>query len=182
MTPQQEQTILTVARGALQEAVRNRDYSPPPGLDLPADFGGAFVTLRRGERLRGCMGTFAPTGTLAETVARMARTSCLDDPRFADHRISPDELGDIHIEVSVLEAPFLTEDPASLEVGRHGVWIRKGSASGVLLPQVAVERKWGAEEFLTQCCVLKAGLPPLAWKDADTQTYLFGAHIICEPN
>ncbi|MFQ5489089.1 MAG: AmmeMemoRadiSam system protein A [Phycisphaerae bacterium] len=183
MTPHQEQTVLSIAREAMERAARGQGYTPPEGLDLPADFGGVFVTLRQGGRLRGCMGTFAPTGSLAETVARVARMSCQDDPRFADNRITPAQLGDIRVEVSVLETPYLTDDPAAtLEVGKHGVWIRQGPASGVLLPQVAVERRWGPEEFLKQCCVLKAGLPPLAWKDANTQIYLFGAHIICEPD
>lgn len=182
MTPQQEKTVLSIARQALEQAACGQDYVPAQGLDLPTDFGGVFVTLRLGGRLRGCMGTFNPTGTLAETVFRVACMSCREDPRFADRRITPDELGDIRIEVSVLDSPFLTQDPAKLEVGKHGVWVRRGQASGVLLPQVAVERNWGAEEFLKQCCVLKAGLGPLAWKDPETQVFLFGARVFCEPD
>lgn len=182
MTPQQEQIVLSIAREALEQAICGQDHVPAAGLDLPADFGGVFVTLRRRGRLRGCMGTFNPSGSLAETVSRVAGLSYREDPRFADSRVTPDELDEIRIEVSVLDSPFLTQDPVKLKVGKHGVWIRRGQASGVLLPQVAVERNWGAEEFLKQCCVHKAGLGPLAWKDPETQVFLFGARVIGEPD
>jgi AmmeMemoRadiSam system protein A len=181
MTPEQRQAVLKIARRTLVHQLRGGEHQVVSEVELPTDFSGCFVTLKRGGRLRGCMGTFKPLGTLVQTVDRVTRMSCSDDPRFVDHRIGPDELDDIHIEVSVLDEPRRTDDPAGLVVGKHGIWIRRGSASGCLLPQVAVERGWSAEEFLTQCCVLKAGLPADAWKDPQTETCLFGADIVSEP-
>lgn len=181
MTPEQRQAVLRIARRSLVHEVCGGDYELDTSVELPTDFSGCFVTLKTKGRLRGCMGTFSPLGTLAQTVDRVTRMSCSSDPRFAYQRIGPDEVGDIHIEVSVLDEPKRTADPASLEVGKHGIWIRRGAASGCLLPQVAVERGWSAEEFLAQCCSMKAGLAADAWKDPETETFLFGAEIISEP-
>jgi AmmeMemoRadiSam system protein A len=181
MTPDQKQAVLKIARRAVEQAVRGGEEKPGCEVELPESFGGAFVTLKHGSRLRGCMGTFKPLGTLAETLESVARTACLEDPRFVGHRITPGELDEITLEVSVLEEPERTEDPLGLEIGRHGVLIRRQFASGCLLPQVATERGWSAEEFLSQCCSGKAGLPRDAWRDPETEVYLFSAEIISEP-
>ena len=181
MDARQREAVLRIARGAIEHELGVRPEAPACDVELPASFGGAFVTLKRAGRLRGCMGTFTPLGTLAQTIDHVARTSCRDDPRFARDRITAGELGKIDIEVSVLSESWLTEDPASLVVGEHGILIRRGSFSGCLLPQVATERGWDAEEFLSQCCAGKAGLSRDAWKDPETKTYLFSAEIISEP-
>jgi len=146
---------------------------------LPSGFGGCFVTLRSVDgQLRGCMGSFKPLGILAETVDRVARMSLTKDSRFNDQRISPSELDSLRIVVSVLEELQVTDDPAGLQVGRHGILIKQGQEQGCLLPQVAVERGWSAQEFLSQCCVLKAGLPMNAWRRDDAEVFLFEAEII----
>jgi len=181
MTPEQQEAVLAIARGAIEDELGVAAHEPRSDVELPSRFSGVFVTLKRGQQLRGCMGTFQPLGGLAETVDRMARTSCCEDPRFMQDRIRPDELDKIRIEVSVLEEAQRTTDPASLVVGQHGILIRRGPRSGCFLPQVATERDWSAEEFLTQCCVTKAGLAPDAWKDPETEVYLFGAEVIAEP-
>jgi uncharacterized protein (TIGR00296 family) len=62
-----------------------------------------------------------------------------------------------------------------IQVGRHGLVIRKGMQSGLLLPQVASEYGWDRETFLDQLCV-KAGLPKGSWRDAEL--YRFTAEII----
>jgi len=73
-----------------------------------------------------------------------------------------------------------TNDPMSLRLGVHGIYIVKGARSGCFLPQVATETGWSAEEFLACCCAHKANLPPDAWKDADTDVYLFTAEVFGE--
>ena len=140
MTPEQRDALLRIARRSMVHEVGGGQHELDTTVELPADFSGCFVTLKTEGRLRGCMGTFKPLGTLAQTVDQVTRMSCSSDPRFASQRIGPDELDEIHIEVSVLDEPKPTDDPAGLVVGRHGVWIRRGSAPGCLLPQVAVER------------------------------------------
>lgn len=180
MTPEQRQAALDIARRAVESALGGGQEKVQSDVELPREFGGAFVTLKQGAQLRGCMGTFRPLGDMAETIDSVARTACLEDPRFVHHRITADQLPDIAIEVSVLDEPEQTDDPASLEIGRHGILIRRGLASGCLLPQVASERGWSAEEFLSQCCSGKAGLDANAWRDPDTEVYLFSAEVITE--
>ncbi len=180
MTPQQRTELLRIARGAIEHELGVSTQPPTTNLDFPRDFGGAFVTLKRAGRLRGCMGTFRPLGSMVETVDHVARISSRQDPRFLSNRVEADELPAIRIEVSVLGTPTPTDDPASLEVGKHGVLIQQGSASGCLLPQVATERGWDAEEFLSQCCAGKAGLAYDAWRAPDTEVQLFTAEIISE--
>lgn len=171
--------LLRLARNAiLAELTAGTPFDRPP--DLPhRPHGGAFVTLKNQGRLRGCMGTFSPRETLAATVESAAR-SAARDPRFLDCPVSVDEMEDIGIEISILSEPRPTAQPESLEVGRHGIWVRRGAVSGCFLPQVATERNWTAEEFLSQCCAMKAGLSADAWKDPETETLLFEAEVISE--
>ncbi len=58
-------------------------------------------------------------------------------------------------------------------IGEHGIYVVRGPYSGCFLPEVATDQGWDAEQFLTQCCTGKAGLPPDAWRDKDTKVYLF---------
>lgn len=171
--------LLTFARNTVQaELPPGTPLERPENLpDLP--HGGAFVTLKNRGRLRGCMGTFAPKETLADTVESAAR-SAARDPRFRDCPVTPGEMGNIRIEISILGEPQPTDRPEALEIGRHGIWIRRGFASGCFLPQVATERNWSAEEFLSNCCSMKAGLAADAWKDPETEVLLFTAEIISE--
>jgi uncharacterized protein (TIGR00296 family) len=70
-----------------------------------------------------------------------------------------------------------TDDPLSLQLGVDGIYIKKDRASGCFLPQVASETGWSKEEFLSNCCAHKAGLAPDAWKDPETEVYLFTAEV-----
>jgi len=70
-----------------------------------------------------------------------------------------------------------TDEPLSLRLGTDGIYIKKGLASGCFLPQVADETGWSKEEFLSYCCSHKAGLEPDAWREAETEVYLFTAEI-----
>jgi AmmeMemoRadiSam system protein A len=107
----------------------------------------------------------------------MAKASATGDPRFMANPITPGEVNKLDIEISVLSPLQRTDDPLSLELGTHGIYIKRGYASGCFLPQVAEETGWSKEEFLSQCCLHKAGLPPDAWRDPSTEVYLFTAEI-----
>lgn len=142
-------------------------------------FGGVFVTFWRGETLRGCVGTFSNIENLSESVADMTQAS-LRDSRFVSHPVLAAELPKLAIEISVLSTPELTSDPLSLVPGVHGIVIRRGAHTGCFLPKVASERGWSAEEFLAQCCEMKAGLDREAWKNSETQVHLFTADVLSE--
>ncbi len=180
MDETQKRTLLELARDTIRTHLAKKPLPDLPEIATePADFGGAFVTLRNAGRLRGCIGQFESSSSLAKTVQQMA-VSALGDPRFRDHPITADEVPRIDIEISVLSRMKRTDDPLSLQVGVHGIYIRKDFQSGCFLPQVAAEQGWSKEQFLSRCCSAKAGLSPDAWKEADTEVYLFSAEVIAE--
>jgi AmmeMemoRadiSam system protein A len=176
MNDQQKQTLLKVARDTV-EAVIMRQKIPPPQSDDPELNAqcGCFVTLKNRDRLRGCIGRFVSEGPLIELVAEMARASATADPRFFADPITPGELEKLDIEISVLSPLKQTDDPLSLRLGVDGIYIKRGRACGCFLPQVATETGWSKEEFLSYCCTHKAGLAADAWKDPETEVYLFTA-------
>ncbi len=180
LTDDQKKELLKLARSVVESKVRGENiqitFPHDPVLRQPC---GCFVTLHVDGQLRGCIGTFVSDKPLVQTVAEMAEAA-LNDPRFVHQRIRPDELERLDIEISVLSPLELTKDPLSLELGKHGIYIRRGLRSGCFLPQVAKETGWSKEEFLSYCCSHKAGLPADAWKDADTQVYLFTAEVFSE--
>jgi AmmeMemoRadiSam system protein A len=167
--------LLGIARAALRQRLAG---GPAPGLPAGgalAEPRGAFVTLRVGGELRGCIGTFTPSGSLASTVARMAVSAATEDPRFPP--LAPGELDDVDVHVSVLAPRRRMNDATELRIGRDGVLVQLGWHRGALLPQVAVEEGWDAETFLERTC-LKAGLPPNAWRDPAAVVELFAAEEV----
>jgi AmmeMemoRadiSam system protein A len=170
--------LLSLARESIRSKLAGLPYpqNPPedPGLNTES---GAFVTLKKDGLLRGCIGRMESDRPLWETVALMARAAAFEDPRFPP--VGDEELPGLSLEISVLTPFEPLEDPSLLEVGRHGLLIEKGFSRGVLLPQVAVDHGWEAEEFLANVC-LKASLPTDAWKDPDTKLFVFSAVIIEE--
>jgi AmmeMemoRadiSam system protein A len=135
---------------------------------------GAFVTLRKKGELRGCIGYIEGKGPLCRTIEKMAAAAAFEDPRFPP--VTERELPDLELEISVLTPLHRIQDVTEIEVGRHGIYMRKGWASGLLLPQVATEYGWDRETFLKYTCQ-KAGLPGNAWKDKNTEIYIFSADI-----
>ena len=140
--------------------------------------GGVFVTLHRRAQLRGCMGILDPQMPLADAVRHAAVCAASQDPRFSPVRT--DELSDLQIEVSVLSDASPMRDVAELVLGRHGIIVRREGHRGLFLPQVAVEHHLDKEAFISRCCSEKAGLPPDAWKHADTEVLLFTTDVFRE--
>ena len=139
---------------------------------------GSFVTLNKRGQLRGCIGNLIGSQPLFLTVRDMAVEAAVDDPRFT--ALSLAELKEINIEISILSPLEKVSSAEKIELGKHGVLVRKGSQSGVFLPQVATETGWSKEEFLNNLCAHKAGLPADAWKDKITELYIFSAEVFSE--
>ncbi len=171
---------LVFARHVIELVARqgNPAHAAPPSAE-PRDHSGVFVTLHRFGRLRGCMGTLDPATPLAEAVRHAAACAASQDPRFQP--VAPDELPDVHIEVSILSAPQPMGSLDDLELGRHGVIVRRGPQRGLFLPQVAVEHNMDKETLLSRCCSEKAGLPPDSWRDPQTEVLLFTTDVFEEP-
>jgi AmmeMemoRadiSam system protein A len=83
------------------------------------------------------------------------------DPRFPP--LTAGELPAVDIEISVLTPICPVGDVTEIEVGRDGLVAQDGYRRGLLLPQVASERGWDRETFLSHTC-LKAGLRSDAWR------------------
>jgi uncharacterized protein len=178
MDERQKQFLLGTAKAAIIAAVDGGDV-PRPSSDDPELSAkcGCFVTIKNGPHLRGCLGQFESHIPLISLISEMAASSATNDPRFLDNPITPDELDELDIEISVLSPLKKTTDPLSLRLGIDGIYIRKGYASGCLLPQVATETGWSKEEFLSYCCQYKAGLHPKAWQQPGTEVSLFSAEV-----
>ena len=171
--------LLDLARGSLEAHFRGE---PPPrlGSDRAEGFGeprALFVTLRKGEDLRGCIGTLAPEGDLSRTVPKFAMRAAFNDPRFPP--LDEDELPRCRIEISVLTPPAEVENPEDVVVGRDGLIIEARGRSGLLLPQVATEWGFDRERFLSEVS-RKAGLPPDAWRAPDARLWTFQAEVFGE--
>jgi len=142
---------------------------------LPACFEekrGIFVTLNRYDgSLRGCIGYPYPVFALKDAIIDAAIAAAVNDPRFPP--VTKAEFKDLVIELTILTVPQeLKVKPAAkllkqIEIGKHGLIVKKGVYQGLLLPQVATENNWSVEEFISQTC-RKAGLPGDAWQDKKT--------------
>lgn len=175
MSPEDRTTLLALARRSVLAAVAG---TRPPPLENPspalAQPGAAFVTLRSGGDLRGCVGRVRPEGSVWECVLEMAQASALRDGRFSP--LGPGER--FEVEISLL-SPLAPIRPQEIRIGVHGLCIRLGNRSGVLLPQVPIERNWNVETFLSQLC-RKAELPSDAWTREGAFLYGFTAEHFSE--
>lgn len=180
LTDQDKRLLLSLARVSIQNRLTKvSDRLPPrtPTVDVKA---GAFVTLRVSGpemKLRGCIGHIVPTDSLYDTVREVAVSSAVSDPRFPP--LSMSELADVEIEISVLSPLRRIEGLDEIEPGRHGLFIKRGYASGLLLPQVATEYGWDRDTFVRHTC-LKAGLPPGCEEQDDVELSVFTAVVFDE--
>jgi len=130
---------------------------------------GAFVTLNKENRLRGCIGRFMADEPLWKVVQQMAVAAAVQDPRFPP--VKPVEMDKTNIEISVLTPLKKINSIDEIKLGRDGIYLVKNNRSGTFLPQVATETGWNLEEFLGHCARDKAGLGWNGWKDAELYTY-----------
>lgn len=123
---------------------------------------GAFVTLKREGRLRGCIGYILPRKPLYQAILENGFNAARIDRRFIP--VSPDELDGLEVEVSVLSPPRPIDSPDELVVGEHGVILRKDGHEAVFLPEVAAEQGWTRDDTLSHLA-RKAGLPEDGWRE-----------------
>jgi uncharacterized protein len=173
LTADQRRHLLAIAHASIESQVRGGTAVETGTMVLP-DASGVFVTSKERGRLRGCLGTLQNSAGLAAEVSRCAADSASEDPRFPP--ITVDELPDLSLEISVL-APLeeVEARPGAFTIGVHGLVVEQGLHRGLLLPQVATEWGWDAEQFLRQTSV-KAGLPPDAWRNG-ARIFRFAAEV-----
>ena len=176
-TETRKASLLRLARESIVDQVTGSNQAVEPDR-AAAEASGVFVTIKRRGELRGCLGTLACNDGLDREVARCARDAASQDPRFPP--VSADEIPELSLEISVL-GPLERIDPVgadSVTVGRHGLVVEHGPHRGLLLPQVATEWGWTAEQFLRQTC-RKAGLPDDAWRTG-ARVFRFDAEVFGE--
>ncbi|MBI4532014.1 MAG: AmmeMemoRadiSam system protein B [Candidatus Latescibacteria bacterium] len=177
LSHEEHHELLTIAHTAIEASVRGEPLPEPTYLSEPLkELQGAFVTIRKEGSLRGCIGYVEALKPLYQTVQEAAEASALRDPRFSP--ITEEELPLLTIEVSVLTPPIPIghDEVQKIQIGRHGLIIRRGYRHGLLLPQVAAEYSWDPLTFLEQTC-RKAGLSKDAWKNGETEIEIFSADV-----
>lgn len=175
LTRDEKNHLLKIAGDVIEAGCRG-EMAPEPEIDSPnlKEPRGAFVSLHKRGRLRGCIGHIHAEAPLGETVAKMAMAAAFQDPRFPPVR--SDELEELEIEISVLTPLRRISNVEEIQVGAHGLYVKRGGFAGLLLPQVATEWGWDRTTFLEHTCE-KAGLPKDAWKDSKTDLYIFSADV-----
>jgi MEMO1 family protein len=167
-----KKTLLALARTTIEQYVGSHKKVVPDTTtysDALKAHCGAFVTLKKHDELRGCIGLFGANEPLYSVVQKMAIAAATEDHRFAP--ITFAELSDIDIEISVLTPMLRIHSIDEFELGKHGIYMRKGNRSGTFLPQVAEETGWTKEQFFGYCAQDKAGIGWDGWKDADLFVY-----------
>ncbi|MCX5657886.1 MAG: AmmeMemoRadiSam system protein B, partial [Candidatus Omnitrophica bacterium] len=137
---------------------------------------GAFVTLKKNGRLRGCIGNFEPAPLYLQA-QNMAISAATRDRRFVSMNLA--ELKDIEIEISVLSPMKEVYSVDEIIAGRHGIYVKYGPNNGCYLPQVALEAGWTSEELVRSCFLEKAGLPEDMWEKG-ARVFTFTAEVFSE--
>jgi hypothetical protein len=176
LTSHEKDALMKIARTSVETAVRDRKMYLVGSTGFPRleEARGAFVTLKEHGELRGCIGYITPMKSLAETVRDVAAYAALEDSRFTP--VTSQELPLLEYEVSVMSPLRRVLDIKEIKVGKQGLIMKQGEIEGILLPQVPVEEHWDRDTFIEQTC-LKAGLPRQAWKDDDTDIFMFTALV-----
>ena len=170
LTDEEKQILKDIALQSIKDSLDGKPISRlSPHTPHLSENCGAFVSLHKQGRLRGCIGHFGEDVPLHKIVAEMARAAAFEDPRF--HPVTRDELDDIDIEISVLTPMRRIQSLDEFQLHKHGIYIRKGYRSGTFLPQVADEVNWTKEEFVGHCSQDKAGLGWDGWRDAELYVY-----------
>jgi AmmeMemoRadiSam system protein A len=177
LTEEEKTILLTTARRVIAARLKREVPLFPEPTPRLGEKCGAFVSLHLDGNLRGCIGYITAQKPLIEAVKEMSECAAFSDPRFSP--LSDGELDDVDIEISVLSPFEKITDLSKIEVGRHGLLVRQGFQSGLLLPQVAKEYGWNRDQFLSHTCQ-KAGLPPSAWRAANVEIEIFSAVVFGE--
>ncbi len=171
-TEKEKDELLSLARNNIRSILYNNKGIDPDPKKMPAIFKeplGAFVTLKINGKLRGCIGRFVSSDPLYEAILESSRSSAFEDPRFFP--LTKEEFENADLEITVLGPLKKINSINEIVLGKHGIYIKKGSRSGTMLPQVATENGWTLEEFLGYTSRDKAGLGWHGWKDAELSVY-----------
>jgi AmmeMemoRadiSam system protein A len=164
----EEKYITDLARRAVEEYIISGREAKIEEEELPEILhreAGVFVTLKKGGKLRGCMGTFKPVQkNAAYEIVSNAMTAAENDPRFPE--VEKEELNEISISVDILSEPEAVRNKSQLDPKKYGILVKGGHQTGLLLPDLE-----GIETAEKQLNIAKrkAGLR----EDAEVEIYRF---------
>ena len=171
----EQQKVLRWVRATIEAAVRGEPPAEIPEAERTGGLcalHGVFVTLKKRGELRGCIGKMDFDRPLVVNALEAAVASALEDPRFPP--VDRSELGEITLEISILNHPEDIPSPEMFDATRHGIIVQKGWRHALFLPKVAQEQGWDATRTLEMVC-WKAGLPTDAWRDPAARLQVFTA-------
>lgn len=172
LSDKDKRDLLILARKTVEQKVQQQEITTPDPSGLSKTLRtncGAFVTLRKKGDLRGCIGRFDASEPLYKVVQQMAIASSTEDYRFSP--VEAREVNQLEIEISVLTPMRRIKSIDEFELGKQGIYMKKGMRAGTFLPQVATETGWTKEEFFGHCAQDKAGIGWNGWKDAELFVY-----------
>lgn len=178
LTVEQKRKLLQAARFSIEGHLGIQGGTAEPSLSDKVfdEHFGLFVTLTMHGELRGCIGYVEGVKPIREAVKDMAEQAAFHDPRFYPLRKS--EYDGIDVEISILYPLEEVKDLEDIQVGRDGLVMERGFNKGLLLPQVASERRWDRDRFLNETC-RKAGMEPFCWENG-AKIYKFEAEVFNE--
>ena len=169
LSMEEQRTLFAIARDTLRKIITGGGGLSFDGYEITDKLKNncaTFVTFKNGDRLRGCMGCLEAVEPMAMSVQRSAANASRDS-RFAFDPIKESEMKEINIHVSLLSPRRKINSLDEFKLGQHGIWIEKGGAGAVFLPEVAPEQGWTKEQTLQHLC-MKAGLGLNEWKSGMT--------------
>ncbi len=144
-----EASVPALARRAIETRMlsENGEMADHPQAEAVQGDAPCFVTLKKNGHLRGCIGTIQKTGeSLRKNIIASARAAAFEDPRFSP--LSQGELREITLSVDVLGEPRRIEDLCTQDPSIHGLIVKSGARSGVLLPGITgidtAQKQWEA--------------------------------------
>lgn len=164
--------LFKIAKNSIHSMLYNNKRYEPEAKNMPSNLMqqyGAFVTLKINGELRGCIGRFISSEPLYKVVGESAVSSAFEDPRFSP--LTKEEYEKTEMEITVLGPLKRINNINEIVLGKNGIYIKKGSSTGTMLPQVAIENNWTVEEFLGYTSRDKAGIGWDGWKDAEIYIY-----------
>lgn len=179
LSEKQKKLLLSIAREAIKsiftdEKIPDPDFEKEPLLNTRS---GAFVTLTKKGKLRGCIGYIESDRPLFETIRDAAISAAKHDTRFSP--VTEKELNEIDLEISILSKPFPMKSYEDIVIGQHGLILEERGRRGLLLPQVPVEHGMNKEEYLDAICN-KTGFSSSLWREKLLHIKLFTATVFGE--
>ena len=172
LTPQDKEVLLKIVQNKLNSIFNIPEQIPLNENEISLALKskcGVFVSLYNNGQLRACLGRFNSDEPLYSTIEDVTQSTALSDYRFEPIKAS--EIDALKIEISVVSPLEPIDSIDLIELGKHGIYIKKGMNTGTFLPQVANKMDWTVEEFVGHCSESKARIGWYGWKDADLFRY-----------